>query len=174
MLGISGLAAGLVLAGVFAFSGLAKLVDREGTRTAVDEFGVPTRLIGFLALALPLTELVVAILLLPSATRVVGAAGSLALLGVFSAVVGMSLVRGQAPECHCFGTLRSEPASWKTLVRNSLFMVFAALVLAAGVSHQTPSTVGWMRGIGSAQLVALAGAVLVLAGSALGLRAFSR
>ena len=47
------LIARLLLAGVFAMAGLAKLIDPAGTRRGLTGFGVPDRFAGSLALALP-------------------------------------------------------------------------------------------------------------------------
>ena len=109
------LVAALTLSAVFAVAGITKLTDHAGTRTAVRAFGGPAAAAPALALLLPVCELVVAAALLVPATRFVGAAGALGLLVLFTAVIAVSLARGRAPECHCFGQLHSAPASWKTL-----------------------------------------------------------
>ena len=62
------LIARLLLAGVFAVAGAAKLTDLAGTRRALAGFGIPDRLGGSLALALPLAELAIAVALLPRAS----------------------------------------------------------------------------------------------------------
>ncbi len=64
-MGALGLATAVALAAVFAFAGLAKLRDLDATRTAIAAFGAPGRLVGPLALAIPVAELAVAALLLP-------------------------------------------------------------------------------------------------------------
>ena len=101
------LIARLVLAAVFAVAGVAKLADLPGSRRAVAAFGVPTGLAGVVGVALPLAELAVAVLLLPEATAWWGALGALLLLLLFCAAIGVSLARGRAPDCHCFGQLHS-------------------------------------------------------------------
>jgi hypothetical protein len=50
----------LLLALVFAVAGLAKLLDREGSRRTIVDFGVPSALAAPLGLVLPLAELAVA------------------------------------------------------------------------------------------------------------------
>ncbi len=50
----------LALAIIFALAGLAKLVNRTGTRRALREFGVPEHLLGTGAVAIPVVEPVVA------------------------------------------------------------------------------------------------------------------
>jgi uncharacterized membrane protein YphA (DoxX/SURF4 family) len=137
--GALGLVAGLVLCAVFVTAGVGKLTDRPGTRKAVGEFGAPDWLVSPLALLLPAAELAVAVALLFATTRLAGAAGALVLLGMFSAAVGVSLARGQAPDCHCFGQLHSEPASWKTLVRNALLAG-----LAVALAERGPGALAWV------------------------------
>jgi Methylamine utilisation protein MauE/Family of unknown function (DUF6065) len=67
----------LLLASVFVVAGAAKLADREGSRRALADFGVPTTLATPLGVLLPLAELAVAAALIPAATAWWGAAGAL-------------------------------------------------------------------------------------------------
>lgn len=153
-----GLVAGLTVAAVFAAAGLGKLTDRAGTRKAVGEFGAPGWLVSPLALVLPVAELAVAVALLFAATRSAGAVGALVLLGVFSAAIGVSLARGQAPDCHCFGQLHSAPASWKTLVRNALLAGLGVVTL----TERGPGAFGWVANLTAVGALALTvGAVTV-------------
>jgi thiol-disulfide isomerase/thioredoxin len=160
------LAARLVLAACFAVAGGAKLADREGTREAVVAFGAPARLAGPLALILPVAELSVAALLLFSATAVAGAAAALGLLVLFSAAIAVSLARGQAPECHCFGQLHSSPAGRRTLARNGALAAMAAFALVGGLHQGNTSAVAWVGRLEGAEILALVvgvGAVSLLA-----------
>lgn len=149
------LGAGIILAVVFAVAGVAKLADRPGTRTAIEAFGVPRALVAPAALLVPLAELGVAVLLLVPGAGAAGAAGALVLLTVLSAAVAVSMVRGRAPECHCFGQLHSKPAGWTTLARNAALAALGAVALAVD-----PARVG-----GTAILVAT---VVIVAGGAAG------
>jgi methylamine dehydrogenase accessory protein MauD len=144
------LAARLVLFAVFAVAGAAKLRDREGSRAAARGFGAP----GWVGALLPFAELAVAALLLPRATAMAGAIGAAVLLLAFIAAIAVAMARGEAPDCHCFGALHSEPAGAKTLARNGVLLVIAAAAIAAGPG---PSAVGW---IGNLQGTALALAIV--------------
>src|SRR5579864_8951863 len=108
----------LLLAVEFIISGLAKLIDRPGSRQAMLDFGVPARLATPSAILLPLAELVVAGSLIPIISAWWGALVALALLLLFTAAVGYHLTRGHTPSCHCFGQISSDPIGWPTLVRN--------------------------------------------------------
>ncbi len=126
------LLARIVLAAIFLVAALGKLRDGAGTRQAMRDFGAPAALAGTLALVLPALELTAAALLLIDATAVAGAVVSLVLLAVFSIAVARVLARGEAPDCHCFGQISSQPASWRTLARNAVLAALAVLVLVAG------------------------------------------
>jgi thiol-disulfide isomerase/thioredoxin len=163
--------ASLVLAAVFAVAAVTKLADRRGTREAVVAFGAPEWSSGALALLLPLAELTVAGLLLWPETAVYGAIGALLLLGIFSVAIGVSLARGRAPDCHCFGQLHSAPTSWKTLVRNGVLAALAVVSLVGNVSDDQESATAWLGDLEGAELLALivaaaAVGVLVVGGAA--------
>src|ERR687889_813295 len=156
------LLARLLLAAVFMVAGAAKLADREGSRRALADFGVPSPLASPLAVLLPLAELAVATALIPAATAWWGAAGALVLLLLFVAAIGANLARGRKAECHCFGQLHSEPAGWKTLVRNGVLAAVAGFVVWWGYGGAGPSALGWLAGLSTAPLLGLGVGVAVL------------
>ncbi len=140
------------LALVMAVAGAAKLADRAGARQAVTDFGVSERLAGPVAWFLPAAELTAALLLLVSATARAGATLALVLLLAFSAAIARSILRGEAPDCHCFGTLHSEPAGPRTLARNLVLAGLAATVVAVGPGT---SATTWVRSLNAGWGVAL-------------------
>lgn len=146
----------IALAAVFAVAGVAKLVDRAGTRTAVVAFGAPEQIAGSLAVVLPLAELATAGLLLLGSGAVYGALTAIALLAVFSGAIAISLAQGRSPACHCFGQLHSAPASWKTLARNAVLLGIGALALAGSVVEEPTSAVAWIDDLSRAELASLA------------------
>jgi peroxiredoxin/uncharacterized membrane protein YphA (DoxX/SURF4 family) len=143
------LGARLVLAVVFAVAGTAKLLDRAGGRESLRSFGLPPRLAAPLGWALPFAELLVAAALAPQASAWWGGFGALGLLLVFTAVIARSLVRGERPDCRCFGQLQATPIGWPTLLRNGLLGLLAVFVLGAGWSDTGPSAVGWIAALPS-------------------------
>ena len=146
----------ILLAVGFGLAGTTKLIDRAGMRTALRDFGVPRALVPAVAFALPLAELVVAALLLPASTAVIGAAAALTLLLAFTAVLAANVARGRAPACHCFGQLHSAPASWTTVARNLVLAGLAVFGVAGAFLTQDASAVAW---VGDARPVELALAV---------------
>jgi methylamine dehydrogenase accessory protein MauD len=156
------LLARLLLASVFMVAGAAKLADREGSRRALADFGVPITLATPLGVLLPLAELAVGAALIPAATAWWGAVGALVLLLLFVVGISASLVRGRKPECHCFGQLHSAPAGWKTLARNGVLAAVAGFVVWWGYDGAGPSAVGWLAGLSAAQVAGLVVGLAVL------------
>src|SRR5689334_16406782 len=131
-MGITLLTSRILLALVFGVAGVAKLNDRAGTRLALTSFGVSERLVMPLGWMLPIIELVAALALLPSLTAWWGAVLALALLLTFTAAITRSLMRGQSPDCRCFGQLHAAPVTRITLLRNLGLAAVAALVVTFG------------------------------------------
>jgi thiol-disulfide isomerase/thioredoxin/uncharacterized membrane protein YphA (DoxX/SURF4 family) len=128
---LAGIAVRLFLALVFVAAAIAKVRDRNGTRQAVVDFGVPSRLAPIGAAALPIAELAVAAALVIPATAAAGAAGAAVLLGAFTVAIGVSLARGRTPDCHCFGQVAAGPISRLTVLRNVILVALAVFALVA-------------------------------------------
>jgi len=154
----------VLLAGIFAVSGIAKFADRSGSRQALIDFGLPPSLAAPLGLLLPLTELMVAATLIPTSTALWGAVGALALLLIFVVGISVNLVRGRKPDCHCFGQLHSAPAGWKTLARNGALAAVASFIVWQGwnVGDVGPSAIAWLGGLSAIQLLIVSAEAVVL------------
>jgi peroxiredoxin/uncharacterized membrane protein YphA (DoxX/SURF4 family) len=148
----------IMLVGVFAVSGIAKLLDREGTRRAVEGFGLPGSIVGPVAYALPLAEIAIAGTLIPGTSARAAAIAAIALLAAFTIGISINLAQGRRPDCHCFGQLHSAPVGPTTLVRN-VFLAAAAGVVVFGAGPDAGGSV--IDAIGD-----LDGTGLVLAGIA--------
>jgi peroxiredoxin/uncharacterized membrane protein YphA (DoxX/SURF4 family) len=151
------LGARILLAAVFATAGVAKLLDRRGTRSALEGFGVPRRVLPAAALLLPLVELGIAVALVPPATAQVAGLAALILLLGFAGGIANAMSRGRAPDCHCFGQLHSAPAGRGTLARNLALAVPAAFVAVEGPG---PSVSTWVTDRTGVELAAIAAAVV--------------
>ena len=157
------LVARLILAAVFIVAGAAKLLDRPGSRQAMLGFGVPAGLAGPAAIALPLAELAIGVLLIPVTTAWWAALAALALLLVFVAAIAYNLSQGRTPDCHCFGQLHSAPAGPLTLARNGVLGLVAAGVLVWGWEDAGTSLTGWLGDLSTAEAIGLVVAVVGLA-----------
>jgi uncharacterized membrane protein YphA (DoxX/SURF4 family) len=94
----------LGLAAVWLISGAVKLADPAQTYVAVQAYDVlPRGLVGPVATALPLLELLVGVLLLAGLVTRYVAGVALALLAVLIAAIAQSWARGLSIDCGCFG-----------------------------------------------------------------------
>lgn len=147
------LVARFLLAGIFAVAAVAKLLDLEGSREALRGFGVTERLAKVFGVLLPLAELTIAAALIFEPTARLGGIGAAVLLLAFCVGIGNALRQGKQPDCHCFGQVHSEPASWKTLARNVGLALVAGFVIAEG---KGPAIDDWVAARTPAELVAIA------------------
>ncbi|MGE0593565.1 MAG: MauE/DoxX family redox-associated membrane protein [Vicinamibacterales bacterium] len=122
----------LLLAAVFLVAAIGKLRQRATFAPTLVAFGLPPRGAAVAADLIPRAELVVGALLLVPSTAVWAATASLVLLGLFTAAMALTLARGRAPACACFGAASAEPIGPATLVRNGALLLAAGLVVLAG------------------------------------------
>ncbi|HJR19569.1 MAG TPA: PqqD family peptide modification chaperone [Actinomycetota bacterium] len=158
------------LAAVFLVSGFAKLFDRDGTRAAVEAFGLPAALVGPVAAGLPAAEIATAAGLVLGTTARAGAVAALVLLSAFIVGIAVNIAQGRRPDCHCFGQLHSAPVGPATLARNAVLAIAAGLVLfGAGADAGGPvfDTLGDLDAAGAVAATvtfALVAAAVVLSG----------
>jgi len=122
----------IALAAVFLAAALSKLASFRRTRVRVRLFGVPEALARPTAIALPVLELVIVALLVPDATARAGGLLAAVALVAFAAAVARLMVRGEAPDCNCFGLLHSSRVGPAMLVRNLVLAALGAVVAATG------------------------------------------
>jgi methylamine dehydrogenase accessory protein MauD len=122
----------LVLAGAFVVAAAGKLLGPAAWRDAVRDFGVPSRLQAPVSAALPLLEFGVAGGLVVAASAAWAAVGAAILLLIFGVAMVRLMVRGEAPDCRCFGTLGESQVGRATLARNAVLLALAVFVAVAG------------------------------------------
>lgn len=121
---------------VFALAAIGKFLDLEGAEKSVKEFGTPPDLAKTFAILIPFAELIFAVCLLFTATSWLGAIGVFGFLLIFSGGMISQILKGNAPECHCFGAIHSEPISPKSLIRNAIFIIPAFFLILRGRENQ--------------------------------------
>jgi thiol-disulfide isomerase/thioredoxin/uncharacterized membrane protein YphA (DoxX/SURF4 family) len=126
----------ILLAGIFALAGVAKFLDLKGSRKAFMDFGIPPSLAMPGAIALSIIEIVIAAMFLSNETSWYAAIGASFLLLLFIIQMLYQVARGNAPDCHCFGQIHSEPVSAKSIVRNIIFAVPAIFLVLRGENNQ--------------------------------------
>ncbi len=126
----------IILIAIFGVAGIAKLYDLSGSKKAVEGFGVPESLAKPLGVLLPIAEILIALLLIFTQTSWYGAIGATALLAIFVGGMSWQMYKGNAPDCHCFGQVHSEPVSPKSIIRNVLFLIPAIALILSGKENQ--------------------------------------
>lgn len=119
--------AGVVLGGVFLWSGVAKLARPEAWRAQATDFGAPALAVA----ALPWVETVLGAVLVAQLLRPWPAVVALGLLVAFTAALVARLARGRRPMCACFGGLSNRPISWWSVARNLALMAVAVVAIVA-------------------------------------------
>ncbi len=126
----------LLLFGILAVAGIGKLLDRDGSEKAVRAFGTPDPFVKSFAVLLPIAELIFAYCLLFVSFSWLGAAGALLLLVTFIGGMLVQMIKGEAPDCHCFGQIHSEPVGSKSLIRNIVIAFLPIVLLISGRADQ--------------------------------------
>ncbi|MEO6333513.1 MAG: MauE/DoxX family redox-associated membrane protein [Pyrinomonadaceae bacterium] len=126
----------LVLFAVFALAAIGKFLDLKGAEKAVKDFGTPEEFAKTFAIGLPFAEIVFAFCFLFASTSWIGSIGGLILLLSFTGGMLWQMAKGNAPDCHCFGQIHSEPVGWKSLIRNIIFSMLALFLIAQGRGNQ--------------------------------------
>jgi len=158
------LIARLVLAAVFVVSGVAKLLDLPGSQQAMRSFGVPESLAKPAGIALPVVEIVLAVLLLPHASAGWAALALLALLLVFIAGIAYNLARGRSFDCHCFGQMTTSKIGASTLVRNGVLAAIALFIAGYGLAGDPGASLGETLGdLSALGWIVLIGGIVVAA-----------
>ena len=126
----------IFLFAVFAVAAIGKFLDLEGAEKSVKAFGTPPDLAKTFAILIPFAELVFAVCLLFTGFSWLGAIGVVLLLAIFSGGMIAQMAQGNAPDCHCFGAIHSEPVSKKSLIRNIVFAALALVLVLRGSNGQ--------------------------------------
>lgn len=153
----------LSLAVVFGVAGLAKLHDPAGSKKAFAGFGVPEALARPLVYILPVFELVVAVSLIFVSSSWFAAIGAAGMLAVFTIAMLYQMAKGNAPDCHCFGQIHSEPVGVTSILRNIALTALAGFLVFNGKSSQGLSLINSEQDV---LIVVLGLAVLFLLGIA--------
>lgn len=148
-------AARLVVAAVLAVAAVQKVAGRVSLRAQLRGFGIPDGLTGSLVVLLPLAELLVAILLVALVDATWPAWLAFALLGAFTALVGVNLARGLRVPCPCFGAARAVPISAWTIARNGWLLALALIGTGSTTDASVAPTLALTLGLGAMTVVVL-------------------
>ncbi|MGH1492230.1 MAG: MauE/DoxX family redox-associated membrane protein [Acidimicrobiales bacterium] len=131
LLDLSGMAStmAIILAAIFAFAAVSKLLAPETTVSEFAELGVPSPALA--AKVVPVLEIGAAVALLVSPPA--GALAAVALLMAFTAVIVTVVRSGRSVACGCLGAMSRQPVSNATVARN------VALIAMAAIAGSAPS-----------------------------------
>ena len=119
----TGSVAALVVCGVIAWAGVAKLTRPVATQASLRELRLPMPRL--MATAVPASEVAIGALCLMR--PLVGSAAAAIVLLLFTALLAFHLLRGSHVSCGCFGSADPSPVTWVTLVRNAALVALAVV-----------------------------------------------
>lgn len=117
-----------LLAAVFFAAAIPKIGNPSAFALSIHQYGIiPTLLVNVVAIYLPWLEIscAAALAFIPPARR--GALWvAMAMLAVFFVAIGVTVLRGEAVSCGCFGPEGEPSSGWPGLLRNAGLIVLAA------------------------------------------------
>jgi peroxiredoxin len=126
----------LVLSGVLAVAAVAKLYDPHGSEKAIMGFGLSRDLARPIRTILPIVELLIAASLLFVQLSWYGSIAAASLFGAFTTAMIYQFAKGNAPDCHCFGQIHSEPVGIQSIIRNVALITLAGFLIYSGAQFQ--------------------------------------
>jgi uncharacterized membrane protein YphA (DoxX/SURF4 family) len=113
---------------LFVYTGSSKLLDYEKFRFELGRSPFLQGLAPFIAWALPIGELIIALLIIIKRTRLLGTSMSFFLMALFTGYIWMMLHDAHDLPCSCGGVLAT--MSWNDhLVFNAVFTVLALVAM---------------------------------------------
>lgn len=145
--------AAIFAAAIFLASGLGKFTARSAVSSFIEQLGIPKSWLPAINTVIPVAEIALGLLLTSGIAIRQAAVVSAVVATGFLAAHLLSLVRGNAASCRCFGTLDTALRPSVSAIRAGVFFAAttALAVLAAGSAAEvTPATVaaGLMAAVG--------------------------
>lgn len=122
----------LLVAGMFLWAGVPKILDPAVFAQDIANYQlVPDATIAYLAVIVPVIEIVVAVALVAGVEARGAALLAGAMLVVFAAAMIQAMVRDIDLSCGCFGSTTESEVGWGSVARN-LGLTAACLLVVAG------------------------------------------
>jgi putative oxidoreductase len=126
------LAARLYLGSLFLLACWHKLLDPHAFAVDIATYQVlPLALVNPMAIVLPWVELVAGLLLVLGLRTRAASLLVAAMLAMFTAAIAVAVARGLDVACGCFASqgAAEDPISWRTIVRDTAWLLLALYVL---------------------------------------------
>ena len=121
-----------ILGVIFIAAGIGKLSQGAQWQVANTPFSTANKSVdALIRLCLPWGEALLGALLIGQIAPLPSAVVAIVLLLVFSVRVAQLLMRGQHPQCMCFGTRSQSVLSQRHLWRNAALIILGILVIVA-------------------------------------------
>lgn len=116
----------ILVGGIMLVAGAAKLkAGSQQFSRAILGYGLVSPVIAtLLGRALPRVEIATGICLMIGLFNTIASLVAFALLSLFSAALMLSLYRGRAHDCGCFGLAKTKQVQWWMVYRNLALMAF--------------------------------------------------
>jgi uncharacterized membrane protein YphA (DoxX/SURF4 family) len=115
---------------LFIYAALTKLLDYENFKVQLSNSPILTKISGFIAVFIPLAEILTAVFLARTRFRMTALYGALALMTIFTAYIIAILQFSYTIPCSCGGVLSN--MTWENhLVFNTGFLLLAAAGIMA-------------------------------------------
>ena len=124
---VIGIVASVVLGVSFVVAGASKLAIGPVWPQQARDLGAP----GWAIPVTPWVELVVGALLITQVARVPTAVVAVAVLMVFTGLLGLRLSQGRRPPCACFGAWSASPIGPRHLLRNAVLIALGIVAILA-------------------------------------------
>lgn len=119
----------LVFFCMLCVSAASKVLSQSNFKKTLFDMGVPRAYIGLLAILIPLSELIIAGLLIIPMTQALAQWLLLCMFLIFTLAVGRAMATKKQADCNCFGSLSQEKLGWSTLIRLIILMALAVTLI---------------------------------------------
>ncbi|WP_316800212.1 MauE/DoxX family redox-associated membrane protein [Pedobacter frigidisoli] len=116
----------IILASLFAYTAYEKIMDHERFINGIAKVEIIGRFSLFISLAVPITELVIAVLILIPKTARIGLWSFLVLMIIFTVYILIALIWASKLPCHCGGVI--ETLTWTEHLWFNIGFIFLTII----------------------------------------------
>lgn len=116
----------IILASLFAYTAYEKIIDHERFMNGIARVEVIGKFAFFISSAVPITELVIAVLILIPKTARIGLWSFLVLMVIFTVYILIALIWASKLPCHCGGVI--ETLTWTEHLWFNIGFILLAII----------------------------------------------